>query len=171
MTIAKTTTTPADLVVSAFPTSEEIAHALRTGNRIHVDDSTGDNIGRSISALEATSIDEVFGSELTKPSSILGTTLKLERFEGLRSSDFEDSALGAWAIFQASTPDGEMLTIGTGAQDPVVKLVKLHELGAFDSTPATFVVFEESKKATANGYYPLNLNRVKVAEDSAGNVF
>ena len=64
-----------------------------------------------------------------------------------------------------------MLTIGTGAQDPVVKLVKLHELGAFDSTPATFVVFEESKKATANGYYPLNLNRVKVAEDSAGNVF
>ena len=85
MTIAKTNTTPADLVVSAFPTSEEIAHALRTGNRIHVDDSSGDNIGRSISALEATSIDEVFGSDLTKPSSILGTTLKLERFEGLRS--------------------------------------------------------------------------------------
>jgi len=84
------------------------------------------------------------------------------RFEGLRSSDYDDSALGAWAIFSAVTPDGETVTIGTGATDPVCKLVKLHELGAFNGE--TCVAFEESKKATAAGYHPLNLVRVKSAE-------
>ena len=93
---------------------------------------------------------------------MLGTPLTLRTFEGLRSSDFDDSVLGVWAIFSATTPDGEVVTIGTGATDAVVKLVRLSELGAFDGKTA--VAFEESRKATAAGFYPVNLVRVKTEE-------
>ena len=148
-----------DLVVSSFPKADEVGQALRSGARLTVEATEGEaGLGRSLSALEATSVDEVFGSELTSPKTILGTPLTLIRFDGLRNSDYDDSTLGVWAIFTATTPDGESLTIGTGATDPVVKLVKLHELGAFDGK--TVVAFEESKKATANGYHPLNLIRI-----------
>ena len=93
---------------------------------------------------------------------MLGTPLTLRSFEGLRSSDFDDSVLGVWAIFTAITPDGEVLTIGTGATDAVVKLVRLAELGGFAGK--TTVAFEESRKATAAGFHPVNLVRVKTAD-------
>jgi len=147
-----------ELVVSSFPTSAEIAQALRSGARLHVENDGGDGVQMSLAVLEASSIDDVFGSELTKASDVLGTPLQLVRFEGLRSSDYDDSSLGVWAIFVAANADGELLTIGTGATDAVVKLVKLSELGAFDG--GTFVKFEESKKATAAGFHPVNLVRV-----------
>ena len=155
----------ADIVVSTvFPTSEEVGQALRSGVRLVID-SDGDGGGgasRSLSVLEATTIDEVFGMELTKAGEVLGTPLTLRSFEGLRSSDFDDSVLGVWAIFTAITPDGEVLTIGTGATDAVVKLVRLAELGGFAGK--TTVAFEESRKATAAGFHPVNLVRVKTAD-------
>lgn len=147
-----------EIVISSYPTSSEIAQALRSGARLHVESDGGDGVQMSLSVLEATTIDDVFGSELTKANDVLGTPLELVRFEGLRSSDFDDSSLGVWAIFVAATADGELLTIGTGATDAVVKLVKLSELGGFEG--GTFVRFEESKKATAAGFHPVNLVRV-----------
>ena len=152
----------ADLVVSSFPTSEEVGQALRSGVRLVIEDNGDGGAGRTLSVLSATSIDDVFGSELTKAGEVLGTPLTLRTFEGLRSSDFDDSVLGVWAIFSATTPDGEVVTIGTGATDAVVKLVRLSELGAFDGKTA--VAFEESRKATAAGFYPVNLVRVKTEE-------
>ena len=152
----------ADLVVSSFPTSEEVGQALRSGVRLVIDSDGDGGAGRSLSALEATTIDDVFGMELTKAGEVLGTPLTLRSFEGLRSSDFDDSVLGVWAIFTAITPDGEVLTIGTGATDAVVKLVRLAELGGFAGK--TTVAFEESRKATAAGFHPVNLVRVKTAD-------
>lgn len=153
----------ADIVVSTvFPTSEEVGQALRSGVRLVIDSDGDGGAGRSLSALEATTIDDVFGMELTKAGEVLGTPLTLRSFEGLRSSDFEDSVLGVWAIFTAITPDGEVLTIGTGATDAVVKLVRLAELGGFAGK--TTVAFEESRKATAAGFHPVNLVRVKTAD-------
>lgn len=153
----------ADIVVSTvFPTSEEVGQALRSGVRLVIDSDGDGGAGRSLSALEATTIDDVFGMELTKAGEVLGTPLTLRSFEGLRSSDFDDSVLGVWAIFTAITPDGEVLTIGTGATDAVVKLVRLAELGGFAGK--TTVAFEESRKATAAGFHPVNLVRVKTAD-------
>ena len=153
----------ADIVVSTmFPTSEEVGQALRSGVRLVIDSDGDGGAGRSLSALEATTIDDVFGMELTKAGEVLGTPLTLRSFEGLRSSDFDDSVLGVWAIFTAITPDGEVLTIGTGATDAVVKLVRLAELGGFAGK--TTVAFEESLKATAAGFHPVNLVRVKTAD-------
>jgi len=163
LTTTKAGAVSADLVVSSFPTSLEVGHALRSGVRLVIDGKDeAAGIGRSLSALTATTIDDVFGAELTKAGEVLGTPLTLRSFEGLRSSDFDDSVLGVWAIFSATTPDGELVTIGTGATDAVVKLVRLSELDAFDGK--TTVAFEESKKATASGYYPVNLVRVKTAD-------
>lgn len=153
----------ADIVVSTvFPTSEEVGQALRSGVRLVIDSDGDGGAGRSLSALEATTIDDVFGMELTKAGEVLGTPLTLRSFEGLRSSDFDDSVLGVWAIFTAITPNGEVLTIGTGATDAVVKLVRLAELGGFAGK--TTVAFEESRKATAAGFHPVNLVRVKTAD-------
>jgi hypothetical protein len=160
--ITKTGAVSADLVVSSFPTSDEVGQALRSGVRLVIDGTDDGGAGRSLSALSATTIDDVFGSELTKAGEVLGTPLTLRTFEGLRSSDYDDSILGVWAIFSATTPDGEIVTIGTGATDAVVKLVRLSELGAFDGK--TTVAFEESRKATAAGFHPVNLVRVKTEE-------
>ena len=56
----------ADIVVSTmFPTSEEVGQALRSGVRLVIDSDGDGGAGRSLSALEATTIDDVFGMELT----------------------------------------------------------------------------------------------------------
>ena len=172
----KTTTTAvdttnavsADIVTTPFPTSEVVAMALRAGVRLAIE-TTGDANGRALSALSASTIDDVFGSELTKAGEVLGTPLKLRTFDGLRPSDFDDSALGVWAIFTAIDPDGAVLTVGTGAADAVTKLVRLFELGGFENSDggqseAIVVAFEESRKATAAGFHPVNLVRVKTAD-------
>lgn len=144
-----------DMVISNIPTTAEIDYAVRAGIKLSIQDNAAGESAIVSRVAGATSADDVFGGgELVSIKDVLGTALKVEAIESVRPSDFaSETGLGVYLVVRTVDIDGEARTLAVGSTDAIVKLVKLNELGALPR----WVAFEQSTKATKNGYYPVNL--------------
>jgi hypothetical protein len=98
--------------------------------------------------------EDVFGgNELTKVKDIMGTSIKVLEIESIRPSEFQNTGLGAYLTIRAVDPDGQLLTVAVGSVDGIIKLLRLHELGAFPR----WVAFDYAARPTKSGNYPINL--------------
>lgn len=145
----------ASLVLYDIPTSAQVAEAIRSGSKLFVE---GESDGSSIlvdTLDNATTGEDVFAeNELLSVKEHYGETFVVQRIVSVRNSDFDEAGgLGIYLIVEATTVNGELVKLAVGAKDPIGKLVKLHELGAFPWA----VVFERSTKATKAGFYPVNM--------------
>jgi len=151
-------TTPAvinaEIEIIGLPTSDQVRMAVQTGAKLYIPTpATEVDIVNRVSS--ATRAEDVFGgNELTKVKEILGSSLKVLEIESMRPSEFANSGgLGAYLVIRAADVDGNILSVAIGSVDGIIKLLKLHELGALPR----WVAFEYASKPTKAGNYPINL--------------
>jgi hypothetical protein len=144
----------AEIVVSGLPTSDQVRFAVGSGAKLFIETPASeiDIVNRVTNASRA---EDVFGgSELTSTKEILGTPIKVLEIESIRPSEFRDSGgLGAYLVVRACDPDGQILSVAVGSVDGIIKLLRLHELGALPR----WVAFDKSTRPTKSGHWPINL--------------
>jgi len=158
MTSKKPSTSPAlisgEIVVQNLPSSDTLRHAVATGQRLFIEQPAQelDIVNR---VATASSVADVFGgATLTSVKDILGTSIKVLEIESIRPSDFADNGgLGCYLVIRAVDPDGQVISVSVGSVDGMIKLLRLHELGAFPR----WVAFDKAQRPTRSGHYPINL--------------
>lgn len=151
-----------DLVVSnAGATVEQIKYAVKNGLRLYVEDTeTATEEDFLLRQLDKDlTEDSIAGdSSLTKLEDLLGVVIKVTSYQGMRNSTFDGSKLGVFSIFEVTDRDGQVFTTSAGSSDIVIKMAQFQEAKAIPTK--YWYVFEKSEKATAAGFYPINMKRV-----------
>jgi hypothetical protein len=153
-----------EVEVEGFPTAAVIEQALREKVKLHVADEDEGGVSVLLSTLaNATTADDLFaGSELEKLTDHLGETLVIRSLDAVRNSDFDEGALGVYAIVTAVVHStGELVKIAIGATEPFAIVCALHEM---DALPRA-LRFERSEKTTKAGFRPINVVDAGSAEN------
>jgi len=152
--ITKRKATPS-VIVTGIPTSQQVAEAIASGEKLYVD---VDDTERGASILpgiieHAEKAEDLFGTaELAAVKNHLDETLRVLGIASVNNSDFAEG-LGIYIVITVVDTNGEVFNLGVGAADPMAKLLKLNELGAFPYD----VAFVQAEKATRAGFRPINL--------------
>ena len=146
-----------ELVVAPMGvTMNDLRYAIANGLRLHVEAEAITEEDFLLQQLDkGTDESSILEEGLTTVDSILGVPVKITAFRGLRNSDFQDSKLGVYVVIDVTDKDGVTYTVGAGATDVVVKVIQLFCAGSIPTKGWT--IFEQAKKATPQGYFPVNL--------------
>lgn len=146
-------------VLNGVPTAAQVAAAIAAGEKLYVDEETGEGVS-IIPALiaNASKPEDLFGgSELEQVKNHLGETLRVLGINNVNNSDFEDG-LGIYIVCTVVNNNGETFALGVGAADAVAKICALNDMGAFPYD----VAFVEADKKTKRGFTPINLESRQV---------
>lgn len=138
-------------------TSEDVLHAMTTGNFDHIEvmSQDPDEVARRIDAriIDATSLDQVLGNEtVLHAQDYLNTPFQLIDVEW-RNSD--QGGLPFYCVLTICDQEGEVMPMTTGARSVMLKAAKIAAAGWLDQRPTVKIV--KSDKPTEAGNYPLDL--------------
>lgn len=146
-----------DLVVPQAGCSvSDLRYALNNGLKLTVNEEAVDEDSFLLTQLSrGSSEEEILGTGLTPLEQLLGIPVRIVAFHGLRNSTFEGSKLGVFCVIDVADVDGKLYTIAGGSADVVVKVLQLAEAAKIPQSG--WSMFTKSEKATAAGFYPINL--------------
>ena len=143
-------------VPSSGATSDQIRYALTNDLKLWVDTEGGTEEDFLLRTLNVDGGEDAIlgGTGLTKAEDLIGVPFRIVNYDGMRNSTFDESRLGVYAVVTVADKDGTLYTTALGSADAICKVVKLHEGGHI---PSSWAMLEKSTKATARGFYPVNL--------------